>query len=183
MTSYPITMRTGAVVGGRPELAEAFRALPDGNYTVTIAPAGDHMAAISVIVEWYGGLDEVERENPNLLSDMIENARKLSAHCYHLAQQVAAAKERAAAEESAVECQRTVLLHLERQKVEGDGLKFNATAAGLKADYELLEAQKDADLSHRIAAVLAEHLRAAKEVLGVMSRNNIPALRDERGQK
>lgn len=176
-------MTSGGVTAGLDELRAAFRSLPDGDHTVTIAPVGDHMAAISVIVEWYFGLDEVERGNPNLLNDMIENARKLSAHCYHLAQQVAMAKERAAAEESAVECQRTVLLHLERQKVEGEGLKFNATAAGQKADYELLEQQKEADLSDRIAHVLAEHLRAAKEVLGVMSRNNIPALRDERGQK
>lgn len=36
-------------------LTKVFRALPDGDHIVTIAPAGDPAAAISEIVEWYGG--------------------------------------------------------------------------------------------------------------------------------
>lgn len=183
MTTYPITMTSGGVTAGLDELKAAFRALPDGDHIVTIAPAGDPAAAISEIVQWFGALDEVGRENPNLLGEMTEKARLLATYCYRLAEQAAAAKERAAAEESAVECQRKVLLHLEREKVERAGLKFNATAAGQKADYELLDAQKEADLSHRIASVLAEHLRASKEVLGVMRMNYLPMLRDERGQR
>lgn len=183
MTSYPITMRTGAVVGGRPELAEAFRALPDGNYTLTIAPVGDPIAAISEIVGWYGALSETERQDPNLLGVLIEKAALLSTLCFALAQQVAVAVEREKAEGSAVKAQRVVLIHGYQQEAEASDKKLSDAAAGRKADYELLEQQKDADLSDRIASVLVEHLRAAKEVLGVIKMNHIPALRDERGQR
>lgn len=183
MTSHLITMQGGTATAGLVPLRAAFRALPDGDYTVRIAPAGDPIAAISEIVEWYGGLSQAERDNPNLLGDLTEKARLLATNCYRLAEQVAAAKERAAAEESAVKARRIGLAHQYKQDADASGAKLTYADALRRAEYETLAEQQEADLSGRIANVLAEHLRAAKEVLGVMKMNHIPALRDERGQK
>jgi hypothetical protein len=183
VTSYTITMISGGVTAGLDQLRAAFRALPDGDYTVRIAPVGDPIAAISEIVEWYGGLSQAERDDPNLLGELTERARLLATNCYDLARQVAAAKEQAAAEESAVKARRVVLMHGYRQEAEASGTKLSDAAAGRRAEYETLALQQEADFSERIANVLAEHLRAAKDVLGVMKTNHIPALRDERGQR
>lgn len=178
--THLITTQFGKIVEGRDALAAAFRALPDGEHLVRISPRGDIISAISDVVEWYGALSESEQNDPNLLGVLVEKARLLSTLCFSLAIEVTHAKEQAAAEENALEAQRTVLMHNDRKAAIESGAKYNATASAVKADFELLALSESAGVSASMAHTLAEHLRAAKEVLRVISSNHIPMLRAER---
>jgi len=181
MTSYPITMRTGAVVGGRPELAEAFRALPDGNYTVTIAPAGDPIAAISEIVQWYKTLNHLERQDPALGWTLTEKARLLVTLCHQLGEQVRAAKDLAVAEANEVEARRVVLAHELQEGAKSAGVNLSDAATKRKIDYLVKDLTESANLSARIASALKTTHDSATRVLNVISNNHIPMLRRSHG--
>ena len=180
-TRTEITTLSGQVQQpGHAALKKVFQALPDGDYTVTIAPVGDPAAAISEIVEWYGGLD-TEMQDPALGWVLTEKARVLATLCYQLSEQVRAAKDLAVAEGNEVEARRVVLMHEIREAAKGKGEKFVLSVAEREADYLVLEASESANLSARIASALKTTHDSATRVLNVISNNHIPMLRRSHG--
>lgn len=181
MTSHTITMTSGAVTAGRQAFADAFTALPDGDYTVTIAPVGDPAAAISEIVEWYRELDGLEHNDPALGWILMEKAGALVTLCAQLSDQAREAKDLAAAEANALEARRVVLMHELQEEADSTGAKFVATVAERKIDYMVKDFTEKANLSARIAAALKTTLDSANRVLSVISNNHIPMLRKGHG--
>ena len=165
---------------GHAALAKQFRALPDGDHIVTIAPVGDPAAAISEIVEWYGGLD-TEMQDPALGWILTEKARLLVTLCHQLGEQVRAAKDLAVAEANEVESRRVVLMHEIRETAKGKGEKFVLAVAEREIDYLVKDASESANLSARIASALKTTHDSAQRVLNVISNNHIPMLRKSHG--
>ena len=180
-TRTEITTLSGQVQQpGHAALAKVFRALPDGDYTVTIAPVGDPAAAISEIVEWYGGLD-TEMQDPALGWILTEKARLLVTFCHQLGEQVRAAKDLAVAEANEVEAQRVVLMHERQEVARLAEVKFVAAVAEREVDYLVRELAESANLSARIAYALKTTHDSATRVLNVISNNHIPMLRRSHG--
>jgi hypothetical protein len=180
MTAYQITMRSGGVIAGRDPLAAAFRALPDGDYAVSIAQVGDPAAAISEIVEWYGGLD-TEMQDPALGWVLTEKARVLVTLCHQLGEQVRAAKDMAVAEANALDARRVVLAHELQDEAKSAGVNLSDAATKRKTDYLVKDLTESANLSARIAAALKTTHDSATRVLNVISNNHIPMLRRSHG--
>ena len=179
--TYPITMTSGTVTAGRQPLADAFTALPDGDYTVTIAPVGDPIAAISKIVQWYKALNDLEQKDPALGWILTEKARLLVTLCHQLGEQVRAAKDLAVAETNEVEARRVVLMHERQEAARSAGVKFVAAVAEREVDYLVRELTESANLSTRIAYALKTTHDSATRVLSVISNNHIPMLRRSHG--
>lgn len=179
-THTRITMQSGSVTAGRAALADVFKSLPDGDYTVTISPARDILAAIDSIVTWHGGLSEVERDDPALLNTLNDKARLLATLNFHLAKEVTEAQQFATAESNALKSKMTRLVYEYCQQDIEAGKRANATAARARAEYETLELAKEAEMSLSLYRALKTHLEASKDVLRGMQMNHIPLLRGER---
>lgn len=162
---------------GHAALTKVFRTLPDGDYTVRIAPVSDPIAAISDIVGWYGALNDLEQKDPALGWLLTEKARVLVTLCDQLSAQVREAKDLAAAEANALDARRVLLMHELQEEAKSAGVNLSDAATKRKIDYLVRDLTEAANLSARIAAALKTTLDSANRVLSVISNNHIPMLR------
>lgn len=179
MNTYPITMTSGGVTAGLEQLRAAFRALPDGDYTVTIAPAGSAMAAIEQVVGWFSELDDLQLNDPGLVVFLGPNAARLCDLLAKFGQEVNALRAERDGAKFRLETETDRLLNADRLDAVASGTKWvqatSKTAAAVACN-ALLREKVDAEMAYNAGRSLLDGWERIYERM----RSQISFLKDQR---
>ena len=159
MNTYPITMTGGGVTAGLDNLRAAFLALPDGDYTVTIAPVGSTMAAIEQVVGWFSELDDLQLNDPGLVVFLGPNAARLCDLLAKFGQEVNALRAARDGAKFRLETEVDRLLNADRLAALESGTKWVQTTSKTTAAVAcnaLLREKVDAEMAYNAGRSLLD---------------------------
>ena len=179
-TRTEITTLSGQVQQpGHAALTTVFRALPDGNHIVTIAPAGSAMAAIEQVVDWFSELDDLQLNDPGLMVFLGPNAARLSDLLAKFGQEVNALRAERDGAKFRLETETDRLLNADRLAAVASGAKWvqtTAKTAAAVACNALLREKVDAEMAYNAGRSLLDGWERIYERM----RSQISFLKEQR---
>ncbi len=179
-TRTEITTLSGKVQQpGHAALAKVFRALPDGDYTVTIAPAGSAIPEIEQVVGWFSELDDLQLNDPGLAVFLGPKAARLCDLLAKFGQEVNALRAERDGAKFRLETEIDRLLNADRLAAVASGTKWvqatSKTAAAVACN-ALLREKVEAEIAYNAGLSLLNGWERIYERM----RSQISFLKDQR---
>jgi len=169
--THHITMLSGKVQQpGHAALRREFLALPDGEYSVRIAPIRSALPGIEAVAEWYNGLGESQLLDPALLDHLLPKSVALCLLLADFAADVNVLGEQSEGAALRLTIERNRLLAEAQAEAESSGKKFSVSAANVAINPRLaplMTEESETAQAHRAAKVL---LAAYNRILDRMNQ-------------
>ena len=164
---------------GHAALRKVFTSLPDGDYIVSITPAGSAMAAIEQVVGWFSELDDLQLNDPGLVVFLGPNAARLCDLLAKFGQEVNALRAERDGAKFRLETETDRLLNTDRLAAVASGTKWvqttSKTAAAVACN-ALLREKVEAEMAYNAGRSLLDGWERVYERM----RSQISFLKEQR---